>query len=82
MKLAPLFAAFLILAGCAKDEPFHKGDTLVSAQDGSLLGTVIEVGNHSFENGASGRSVHMELPSGKDAWYSMDTTVGTYVVKR
>jgi hypothetical protein len=82
MKIAPWICAALLFAGCAAPIPFKVGDTLVSAQDGTELGRVIELGDHSFENGAAGPSVHVELASGKDAWYSLDTTTGTYVVKR
>jgi hypothetical protein len=80
-KLVPCLFALLLLVGCAARSPFKVGDTLVSAKDGTVLGKVIELGDHSFENGASGPSVHVELLSGKDAWYSTDTTVGAYVVK-
>ena len=82
MRLACLLCALLLLAGCGRPDPFKKGDVLVAASDGTVLGTVIEIGDHSFENGAAGRSLHVALASGQDAWYSMDTTVGTYVVKR
>jgi hypothetical protein len=82
MKLAPLVLAFCLLAGCADQKPFKTGDVLVSARDGTELGTVIELGSHKFENGVAGESVHVQLPSGKNAWYSLDTTVGSYVVKK
>jgi major membrane immunogen (membrane-anchored lipoprotein) len=82
MRPASLLCALLLLAGCGHPDPFKKGDVLVAASDRTVLGTVIEIGDHSFDNGASGRSLHVELPSGKDAWYSMDTTTGTYIVKR
>jgi hypothetical protein len=82
MKLAPLFLACCLLAGCAVEKPFKPGDVLVSVKDGTELGTVIELGDHSFENGASGASVHLQLPSGRNAWYSLDTTLGSYVVKK
>ena len=80
MKLRLLFLTAL-LAGCAAAKPFKPGDVLVAAKDGTVLGRVIELGNHSFENGASGPSVHVELPDGHNRWYSLDTTVGTYVAK-
>lgn len=82
MRPVPLFLAFCLLAGCAKQKPFKSGDILVSAKDGTELGTVIELGDHSFENGASGPAVHVQLPSGKAAWYSLDTTEGSFVVKK
>jgi hypothetical protein len=82
MKITPLFLAFFLLAGCSEEKPFRQGDVLISAKDGTELGTVIEVADHSFENGASGPSVHLQLASGKNAWYSMDTTRETYVVKK
>jgi hypothetical protein len=82
MKIAPLLLGLCLLAGCADEKPFKQGDILVSAKDGTVLGTVIELGNHSFENGASGPSVHLELTSGKNAWYSLDTTRSSYVVKK
>jgi hypothetical protein len=81
MKLLPLFFGLLLLTGCSDQGPFKVGDTLVAASDGTELGRIIEIGNHSFENGASGRSVHVQLPSGKDAWYSLDTTKVSYLVK-
>jgi len=80
MKLRMLLFTAL-LAGCAASKPFKAGDVLVAAKDGALLGRVIELGDHSFENGATGPSVHVELPDGRNRWYSLDTTVGTYVVK-
>jgi hypothetical protein len=82
MKIAPLLLGFCLLAGCADQKPFKQGDILVSAKDGTDLGTVIEVGDHSFENGASGPSVHLLLTSGKNAWFSVDTTRSSYIVKR
>jgi hypothetical protein len=81
MKLTPFLLALLLLAGCSDKGAFKIGDTLVAASDGTELGKVIEVGNHSFENGASGASIHVLMPSGKDAWYSMDTTKVSYLVK-
>ncbi len=80
MKLRILLLAAL-LGGCAEAKPFKPGDTLVAAKDGAVLGRVIELGDHHFENGAAGPSVHVELPGGQNRWYSLDTTVGTYVVK-
>jgi hypothetical protein len=74
--------AFCLLAGCGDVKPFKAGDVLVSAKDGTELGTVIELGDHIFENGASGPSVHVQMPSGTNAWFSLDTTQGTYVVKK
>ncbi len=82
MKFAPLFLALCLLSGCAEEKPFKQGDVLVSAKDGAVLGTVIELADHSFENGASGPSVHMQLPSGGNAWYSLDTTKSSYIVKK
>jgi hypothetical protein len=76
-----VFLLTLLLAGCSADPPFRPGDVLVSAKNGTELGKVIELGDHSFENGAAGPSVHVELPSGKNRWFTLDTTVGTYVVK-
>jgi hypothetical protein len=68
MKLTPLFLAACLLSGCAQEKAFKPGDVLVSAKDGTELGTVLEVGDHSFENGASGASVYVQLASGKSAW--------------
>jgi hypothetical protein len=82
MKLAPFLLLVLTCAGCAGTKPFQPGDTLVSAKDGTELGKVIGLGYHNFENGASGESVHVMLSSGKDAWYSLDTTIGSYIAKK
>lgn len=71
----------LLLAGCSADPPFKAGDVLVSAKDGTELGKVIELGDHTYENGAGGPSVHVVLPSGKNRWFTLDTTVGNYVVR-
>jgi hypothetical protein len=81
-EVAPLLLALCVPAGCAEQKPFKWGDILVSAKDGTELGTVTELGDHSFENGASGPSVHLQLPSGKNQWHSLDATEGTHVAKK
>jgi hypothetical protein len=81
MKRLPLALALLLLGGCAEKGPFKVGDILVARSDGAVLGKVVELGNHRFENGASGPSLHVLLQTGGDAWYTEDTTEVSYTIK-
>ena len=68
--------ALVVLSGCSRG-----GDEVYSREDGKLVGTVIETGNHAFGNGLEGPAIHFRRADGSDVWASKDTFDGAFEVR-
>jgi hypothetical protein len=80
IRAVAIAVSLCVFASCSHGNP---GDEVYSRRDGKLIGTVIEKGNHSYENGLSAPSIHYHRASdGADIWASRDTFDASYEMRK
>jgi len=73
----------LLVSACSRPAPYHQNDVLIRNTDQKVLGTIVQLDDHTFPSGITEPSALVRLATGgtEQHWYALQVLAGNYSVQ-